>query len=169
MTFEKRKGVTDLGQNVDAFEKPNLSPEDEGKHYADLLASAMESTGLVEIVETKVSVGQIHFMCRVQKKNEKEFAYSVLKPTLLAARGSFDLFTGKQFFIKKGTDEMVFGWVFAVGSMDLTEAVRTISTILEVAAPQVMVTEAPLMGPPTPSGSVGKGGRKGAAPLSSEG
>jgi hypothetical protein len=165
MVFETRKGVTDLGQNVDAFSKPNLSPEDEAQHYAGLLASALEATGLVEVVETKVSVGQIHFMCRVQKKNEREFANSLLHPTLLAARGNFDLFTGKQFLIKKNTDDMVFGWVFAVGAMDMAEAVRTIGTVLEVAAPRVMVTEAPLMGPPTPAGSVGKGGRKGASAI----
>jgi hypothetical protein len=163
MVFEAREGVTDLGQDVDTFKKPNLSPEDEARHYAGLLASTLESSGLVEVVETKVSVGQIHFMCRVQKKNEKEFAHSVLHPVLLAARGSFDLFTGKQFFIKKDTDEMVFGWAFCVGAMDMGETVRTIGTILEVATPQVLVTEAPLMGPSTPAGSVGPGGRKGAS------
>lgn len=167
MVFEARKGVTDLGQNVGEFDKPNLSPEDEAKHYSGLLASALEATSLVEVVETKVSVGQIHFMCRVQKKNEREFANSVLHPVLLAARANFDLHTCKQFFIKKGTDEMVFGWIFAVGAMDMSEAVRAIGAVLEIASPRVVVTEAPLMGPPTPEGAVvgkgGEGGRKGAS------
>jgi len=167
--FEERKGVTDLGQDINAFGKPNLSPEDEARHYADLLASALEATSLVEIVETKVSVGQIHMMMRVQKSNAKEYVHNVLHPILLAARGSFDLYVGTQYFIKKNTDDIVFGWVFCVGATDMSDAVRAIGNILDVTSPRVVVTEAPLMGPGTPSGSVGKAGRKGAAPISDGG
>jgi hypothetical protein len=140
--------------------------EDHDKQLADLLARVLESTKLMEVVETKLSVGQIYFLCRVEQKSAKELMSTYGFPILEEANKpkTFDCFIGTQYLVDK-RGEHRYAWVFGVGSDDLPDASRRICDIVSANAPKLEVTEAPLVGPPSPSGSV-KGGRRGVSATS---
>lgn len=157
---------TELDQDLEDFEAPDIAPEDIAEHCAGILTRLVESTGIAEVVDTKAAVGQIHVMCRVKMENEKRLANGFLEPVLLATRGVCDVFLGKQFFLKENTDTMVYAWTFGFGSDDLVSVLKLIEVVVDDMRPSTKeVTEVPLMGPGSPQGFVGKGGKKGAAPL----
>lgn len=71
--------------------------------------------------------------------------------------------------IREGDPKMVYAWVLSFGAEDLQGVVKSVSEALAEVAPKRRVTEAPLLGPGTPTGSLGRGigtaGSKGAAPI----
>jgi hypothetical protein len=139
----------------------------EGGRLSNSLARMMERTGLLKVVEIKEAPGQSHLMCRVDPKNERELVRKVVEPILRASYKKFDLFFGKQYFLKDGRD-MVYAWVLSLGAEDLDGAVKAIGKVLELVLPDFEVMEMPLSGPSAPRGGVmvmGTGASKGASPL----
>jgi len=159
-----RRGVTDVGDPVGAFEAPDLSPEDYAEHTAQTMAKILESTGLFETVEVHASVGQIHLLGRVQTSNEKKFVDSVVKQALLAMEKTCDGFIGKQYMIRRG--KVLYGWCFSFGAEDLKGAARNIAEAIEaMAPPRREIVEVPLVGPPPPQSGGRGSGKRGAHPV----
>lgn len=161
-TFETN-GVNDLGQDVGTFEAPDLKDQDFADHTAKMTANALEATGLIEIVEVRAGVGQVHLLGRVKKNNERAYVERVVDPALEAMEKSkVDGHICKQFFRRNGKKK--YGWTFSFAAENLSEAAGVICNSFGMLAPKFEVTEAPLTGPGTPHGSLpGGGGRKGAS------
>jgi hypothetical protein len=159
--------ANDLGQAIDGFTAPDLSPAEYADHYAKSVANGLEATQLCEVVEIKAAVGQMHFMCRVKKECERDFVHGPIKTMLFRLENICEVFFGKEFFLKD--DHMVYAWVLSFGADDLEPVLRAISEALAEIGPKLVVTEAPLLGPGTPTGSLGRGagasGSKGAQPI----
>jgi len=158
------KGLTEIGQSVAALNESDLSPQDLAEQSAQLVAKAIERTGLMVVVEIKASLGKVHLLGRVTDENKKsfiqDFTVAVLKRTLPA---DIDVFVGTQYFAYKGdVSNIKYGWVFAFSSEDLKEAAEYICEAAKEVAPLNDVMESRLMGPATPRGG---SGRKGAAPV----
>jgi hypothetical protein len=148
---------------ADPFAPPSLGEEDYADHTAKMVANAFEATELIEIVEVKAGIGEIHLMGRVKSKKEPMFLESVVKPILYAMQGTCNGHVGKQFLLKR--DEMRYGWVISFASNDLKKAASAICESIAPLRPKVESDEAPLMGTGAPQ-SGGRGtGRKGASPL----
>ena len=158
-------GHTDAGQQLDEFEAPSISPQDLAEHTAQRIAAAFEATKLVEIVEVKASLGQVHLMGRVHKDNEKDFMNTVIYPILRVVDGQtgIDLHACKQFFLKQGS--LRYGWVVSFASDDLKTAAFKISEAIAPAIHKLEVTEAPLVGQQAPQSGGMRSGRRGAAPI----
>jgi len=163
-------GRTDLGQNVDEFKPPELGDDDFADHTAKMTANAIEATKLIEIVEVKAGVGQVHLLGRVKIDNERAFMEKVVSPVLDAFFDcGADGFVGKQYFKRKRGQLPRYGWVISFASNSIREAANTICTALEDAIPHLEVMEAPLSGPSTPQSGGQRSGRKGAAPIGAGG
>jgi hypothetical protein len=162
--LSKGRGLSDAGQKVDEFDAPDLSPQEYAEHTAQQTAKAFEATKLVEIVEVKAGIGQIHLLARVKKDNERAFMEMVVAPVLHAMEGAeSDGFVGKQFFLKNGS--VKYGWVISFASNNLRQAAYAVGEALEPAIPRLEVMEAPLVGQTVPQSGGPGSGRKGAAPL----
>jgi len=159
-------GMNESGQDVGAFDAPDLSTQDYADHTAKMTANALEATGLIEIVEVRAGPGQVHLLGRVKKDNERAYVEHVVDPSLEAMEDEeVDGHICKQFFRRNGRKK--YGWTFSFAAEDLRAAANTICNSFASQAPRFEVTESPLQGPGTPQGSVGAGGqgagRKGAA------
>jgi hypothetical protein len=162
--FAGPKGYTDLGQDVTAFNAPDLSPKDIADHTAGIFARAWEGTGLVEVVEVQASAGQVHILGRVKRENERELVNNVVKAVYTACnhkKGQCVARVAKPFFLKDN-GQMAYAWEFTFISSDLKAAAQVVCDAIEMAIPRREVLEAPLMGPKCPQG--GPGSRKGASP-----
>ena len=161
---KKQKVETDIGQDVDAFAAPEISPEEFAEHMANSVANAIVATKFFEVVEVQAGVGQIHILGRVKKEKEKTFMSQVVRP-ILGVINSDDCsgFVGKQFLLKD--NEVRYAWVVSFASNDLRHASSIVCRSFEQVVPVREVTEAPLLGRGAPQ-SGGRGtGRKGAAPV----
>ena len=158
------KGINDVGQDIDEFEAPDVSPQEQAEHTAQRTAAALEATKLIEIVEVKASPGQVHMLGRVRKDNERPFMDLVVWPILRAMEHSdADGFVGKQFFLKN--DAGKYGWVISFASNNLKNTAYEVAEALDPALPHVEVMEAPLQGPGTPQNGGQSSGRRGASPV----
>jgi len=158
------RGLSDTGQKVDEFDAPDISPQEYAEHTAQQTAKAFEATKLVEIVEVKAGIGQIHLLARVKKDNERTFMDLVVGPVLHAMeKADADGFVGKQFFLKNGS--VKYGWVVSFASNNLRQAAYAVAEALEPAIPRLEVMETPLVGGPVPQSGGPGSGRRGAAPL----
>jgi len=163
-------GRTDLGQRVEEFKAPELGDDDFADHTAKMTANAIEATKLIEIVEVKAGVGQVHLLGRVKTDNERVFMDKVVSPVLDAFFDcGADGFVGKQFFKRKKGQPTKYGWVVSFASNSIREAANTICQAVEDSVPRLEVMEAPLSGPSTPQSGGQKSGRKGAAPIGAGG
>lgn len=157
--------VNEVGQELSAFDAPELSDGDVAEHYANMVRNAIDRSKLGEVVEAKAAVGQMHFLCRVKEDKKKDwinrFEYNVL--LLMKGTGN-DVFVGNERFLNKN-DELRFGYVISVGSKDVKDAAQKLCEAIDRAVPRMEVLEAPLLGPGTPVGAGPKGGKKGAAPI----
>jgi len=156
-------GRTDVGDPVDAFNAPNLSPQEYADHTAQTMARVLESTSLIEIVEVHASVGQVHLLGRVKAENEKKFVETVVKNSLIAMEKTSDGFIGKQYMLRNG--RMLYGWVFSFGAEDLRGAARSIADEVEALVPRREIIEVPLVGPAAPQSGGAKSGKRGAHPV----
>jgi hypothetical protein len=159
--------LTESGQSVEEFGAPEISPEEFADHMASIVANALSSTKMFEVVEVQSGIGQLHVMGRVRKDKEKPFIPNVVKPILKVMRHSSNCngFVGKQYLLKDDDDEVRYAWVVSLASNDLRQAVSDICRSFETVVPRLEVTEAPLLGPGTPQ-SGGRGtGKRGASPL----
>lgn len=158
-------GRTELGQSVDNFNAPDLTPEEMTEHYGNVIARALEGTGLIEVREVQANlVNQVHIMARVKEKNARVVAQKVISALLQRTEPTdIECFCGKQYLWVEG--RLVYAWVFGFGSPDIKRMAQIVCDTIEVAVPpkRVEVLEAPLMGPGTPQSS-GPGSR-GAAPV----
>ena len=159
-------GRNDLGQDVAVFDAPDLSPTQITEHCAGQIANAIESTGLVEVVETMANmVNQVHFQCRVKDSNAREVAHSMVHPLIRLGceNEAYDFFLGKQFLEKKG--KIVFAWIFSFSASDIQGMTRDVIDAIDHLNGNAKkeVLETPLMGSGTPM-SAGQGSR-GARPL----
>ena len=68
--FATGKGRTPTDQDPDDFAAPNLKQEDIAEHMASRVATVLERTEFVEIVEVRAGVAQINIMFRVLKAKE---------------------------------------------------------------------------------------------------
>ena len=155
--------TNEVGQDITDFEAPELSEAEVAEHYTQLMAAAIERTGIAEIVEAKSAVGQMHWMCRVKQENERAWVHTVGFEVLHSLRNRVEVFFGKEYVLKG--DKMKYGWVLSVGAKNIQEAAQLLSEALDKASPRVEVIEAPLIGQGPPVGGGAKGGRKGAAPV----
>jgi hypothetical protein len=166
--MNKPKELTELENSLGTFDAPwesDLSPQELAEQIGRTVAKAVERTGLMVIVEVKVSLGKVHFLGRVTDENKKsfiqDFSKAVWAKTIAAG---VDVFVGTQYFPYKGdVNNIKYGWVFAFSSEDLEEAAKAICSAADEVQPKVEVMESPLVGPATPSGGRGRG--KGAAPV----
>ena len=142
---------------------PSDDPQDDTDKVANILASAFEATKIIEVVETQVSVGQIHFMCRIHPKNEKDVVHSICRPMLIDTKGKCDVFFGKQYILSKD-NEVRYAWVISIGSDNLDQACKIICGIIERILPKSdKEITVPILGGAAPQGSV-KSGCRGASP-----
>lgn len=139
-------GVTEVGQNIDEFAAPNLSPEEYAEHTASMVANALTSTRLFEVVEVKAGIGQISLMGRVKSVDEKRFVQMVIDPALDAMEGMCKGFIGKQYLKKKKGDKTKYAWVLSIASNNLKEAASEVCSSFESACPKMEVMESPLVG-----------------------
>ena len=170
--LEKSDGRTELGQDVNAFAAPDLSPEDLTQHTANLIANALDATGLIEVREIQANlVNQVHILARVQARNAREAANKIVDTVIMRTDDdpSIEAFLGKQYLRKKKQGQprkkLCFAWVFSFGSKDLHHMVTVVCNAIEESTPRkrLDVLESPLMGPGTPI-STGPGSR-GARPV----
>ena len=162
------------GQDVDNFEAPDLSPEEIADHIARSTATALESTGLIEIKELTSAVGQVHFLGRVKDNRKKDWA-RLVKKMLVVMQKDCDGFIGTQNIIKlqKGAVEdstnpddydHKFGHIISFGSRNLKGAAERICQVVvdDNPSPRAEVTSAPMLGSGAPSSGGRSTGRKGA-------
>jgi len=160
----KARGINDVGQSVSEFDAPDISPQEYADHTAQQTAKAFEATKLIEIVEVKAGIGQVHLLGRVKKDNERAFMELIVGPVLRAMEhADADGFIGKQFFLKNGA--VKYGWVISFASNNLRQAAYEVGEALEPAIPRLEVMETPLSGPPAPQSGGPGSGRRGASPL----
>jgi len=155
------EGRTELGQDLDEFEAPEISEQEYAEHAAGIVAKALEDTNLIEIVEMQPTASQINLLGRVKQENEKKLVHSVVFSILKRCNGFSEPHIGKIFFLKN--DKLVYGWIFSFSTTDMKTTVQSICQAIEEVAPKKEVLEAPLVGPNPPTGSIG--GRKGASPI----
>jgi len=150
-------GKNEVGQDISDFDAPDISPQGEAEHIAQLIAGALEKTSLVEVAEVRAVAGQVHILARVKKENERAVVHQLAKTILVRTRDICDSHIGKNYFLKG--NKMVYGWAFSFGSNDLKNAAHAICGAIDEVSPRMEVLEAPLLGPGTPSGgvNVGKG------------
>jgi len=147
----------------------NFGPMAISERLARRLTQALENTGLIEIVEPRAAVGQIHLLARIRKEGEKAFLYGPGK-LILSALKKFprtDIFIGKSFFIR--ADDLRYAWVVSIGSDQLEECVELVVNALGAEfepAPKrkLDLSETPLLGPAAPQ-SATRPGARGAAPV----
>ena len=154
---------TESKQDLNEFNAPNLSQEEYAEPTANITANALAATKLLEVVEVKAGIAQIHLMIRVPAKKEVTFLKKVVEPILRVTDGVCHAFIGKQYILKSG--EMRFGWVISFSSNNLREAANTITEAIDGAIPHMEVTEAPLIGSGSPQSGGQATGRRGAHPL----
>lgn len=165
------RGANEVDQDVSQFDAPDLSAVEHTEHIAQRVAAALEGTGLVGIVEVKANeVGQFQIMGRVKAEEERDVAHGVVKAILKRTQKKYNTHICKQFFLveKKGAEVLVYAWDFAFGCKRLDQILPMAHAIvagIEDAVPPREVVASPLMGPSTPAGSVGAGGKKGASPI----
>lgn len=151
-------------QPEDPYAAPALDVEDYAEHTAQMLARALENTGLIEVAEVRANAGQAHLMGRVRQDREKTFLAQVVKPLLRVMETNCKGFVGRQYLLRN--DELRFGWVISFSSNNLKETAHLLCQALEPAIPvKVEVTEAPLVGTGTPQSGGLRTGKKGAAPV----
>ena len=161
--FSESEGVTELGQDVGAFEASEVGPEEYAEHKANVLANVLQSTQIFDVVEVQAGIGQINVMGRVRRDKERVFLDKVVTPVLTVMHKTDDIegFVGKQFILR---DEAVkYAWVISYASDNLQKATQLICQSFEAIIPRTEVTESPLMGPSTPQSGGIKSGRKGAS------
>lgn len=150
-----------------------LSPIETSAYWAGIFKDALESTKLVEIVESEHALNQIHLSGRVRSENEGKIVHGPISKMLdvVGPRGGF---FGKAYFKRK--DQLRYAWVFSLASDDLEGLIKRILEALEEfieVAPKIDIMESPLLGPSTPMGEVSAGkpgpGKRGAVPLRSGG
>lgn len=163
--FTFARGRTDSDQDIDGFAAPEITAQEFAEHTAQQTAGAFAATRLFEVVEVKASIGQVHLLGRVKSDHEVAFVDKIITPTLRAIDKSKDCegHICKQFLLKN--DRTKYAWTVSFAANDLRAAAHAICSAIEPAIPRVEVMESPLVGGSTPEGSVGKGGRKGAAPV----
>lgn len=152
-------GTNDVGQDVNEFDALEVSPGEDAEHVAGIIANALEKSGWVEIVDVKSAVGQVHLLGRVKPENERNVVHRLMENVLAKSDGKCETFFGKSYFRDSG--KMKYGWAFSFASNNLREAAHAVTDAIAEVVPRIEVMEAPLLGPSTPSGSVG--GSKGAA------
>jgi hypothetical protein len=153
----------DEPEQKDPFAPPNLGEEDYADHTAKMVANAFEGTGLIEIVEVKAGIGQVHLLGRVKNKKEGLFLEKVVDPVLRAMEKTCNGHIGKQFLIKRG--ELRYGWIISFASNDLRAAALEICKSIEPIEPKNLTMEVPLMGQGAPQSGGRTSGRKGASAL----
>ena len=157
----------------DELREGNLSPIEEAEELASIMEKRLETTGLIQVVETQFHIKQVHLLCRVRQENERLVVHGPIE-AMTECADDFpelkpELFFGKSYFRKGG--KLRYGWVFSFGSDDLVKLIEEMcDSLVDVSSGKrrVEVMEAVLVGPPTPRGSVvgsSGGGTKGAAPL----
>lgn len=164
----KKQVLNESGQNVAEFEAPEISPEEFADHMASIMANALTSTKMFEVVEVQSGIGQVHILGRVKKEKERPFIPNVVRPILKVMKHSDNCngFVGKQFLLKDDDeDEVRFAWVVSFSSNDLRRAVTEIVQSFEAVLPRLEVTEAPLLGPGTPQSGGRTTGKRGASPV----
>lgn len=159
------EGVNEAGQDVNAFEAPDIGPEEYAEHMANVLANALQATKIFGVVEVQAGIGQVNVMGRVRRDRERIFLDKVVAPVLITMDKIDDVegFIGKQFIVRDGS--VKYAWVISYASNDLKKATFAVCQAFEAAIPRMEVTEAPLSGPPTPQSGGATTGRKGAAPV----
>ena len=159
------EGVTETGQDADAFEAPEIGPEEYAEHMANVLANTLQSTKIFDVVEVQAGVGQINVMGRVRRDKERTFLKKVVTPVLTVMGKNDDIegFVGKQFIVRDGA--VKYAWVISYASNDLRAATHLVCQSFEPVTSRMEVTEAPLMGPSTPQSGGLSTGRKGASPV----
>jgi len=164
--FMKRRGVTDEGQDVKAFQPPELSAQDYAEHTANQTATGLQSTKLFEVVEVQAGIGQVHILGRVRAEDERDFVEKVVSPVLTTINNLKDCegHVCKQFILKNG--KVRYAWAISFAANDLRTAANAICEAAQSAVPPKQeVVETPLRGKGTPQGAGPRGGRKGAAPI----
>jgi len=159
------EGVNEVGQDVTAFEAPDIGPEEYAEHMANVLANALQATKIFGVVEVQAGVGQVNVMGRVRRDRERVFLDKVVAPVLVMMDKVDDVegFIGKQFLVRDGA--VKYAWVISYASNDLKSATFAVCQAFESAIPRMEVTESPLMGPSTPQSGGASTGRKGASPV----
>jgi hypothetical protein len=97
--------TNEVGQDLSAFSAPELSEADMAEHYAQMIASAVEKTGIAEPAEVKAAVGQMHLLCRVKQENEAAWVHKVGLNVLTGLHGFSEVFFGKEYFLRGQSPE----------------------------------------------------------------
>lgn len=131
------------------------------QEVAKILVEALNRTGVIEVLETQISVNEVHMMARVHRENEKDWVHGAARSLLYAVDDKqIELFIGKQFFLKDG---LKFAWVVAFSGPDLIKFADRLVAVIEEHQPEVEIGEQPLLGPKAPQA---KGpGSKGVRPV----
>ena len=163
---EFTRGLEDDSEDHDAFEAPELSPQDYAERSANIMADAFQKTGLVEIAQVQANVGQIHLLGRV--RDEKSFIDNAVFPIMEAVDGDdCDTFMGIQYFLKEGavSNRRRYGWVLSFSSPSIDKVLRKVCGVLEGLIEKKELMEMPLVGRPAPQSGGQSSGRRGASPL----
>lgn len=136
-----------------------LSPEEISAKYASVFAQALESTGLIQVVEIKTMVQQFHILARLRNpKRERDLIYGPIEQMLRNGYDKGVLFFGKEYLLKEG--ELAYAWVFSVGAEDFEDVIPTLcDTIAYREKPKLDVMEMPMLGKSTPMSSESTRGR----------
>lgn len=136
-----------------------MNPEEISAQYAAAFSEALESTGLVQVVEIKTMVQQFHILARLKNpKRERDLIYGPIEQMLRNCQDKGVLFFGKEYLLKDGG--LVYGWVFSVGAEDFEDVVPTLcDTVTYREKTKVDVMEMPMLGRSTPQSSDATGGR----------
>jgi hypothetical protein len=151
-----------------------MSPKDVAEHYAGLFANALESTGLIDVVEIKAARNQAHVLARVKREHERQMVHGPLYAMQLATIGRpIELFTGKVFFVKPNDPKrkLKYAWTFTVAAEDLPEAVNLLTDAVDLRDEdeRLDIMEAPMPGKPQPQGDVWQSGGAGTKGVSTVG
>lgn len=101
--------------------------------FADRLARALESTGLVQPVQSSFADNRVNVLCRLQAGNESKWV-EVVKKILIAAeqeRGAVHAWQThicRNYFLKG--DNLVFGWNISIQSQQMSSTLDVLSRLI---------------------------------------
>lgn len=124
---------------------------------------ALAGTKMLEIVETKHGLQEVHTILRVYREKERSFLAGPVKRILQLTQDKVDVFVGRQYILSEN-DELRQQFVLSLSGPRLEELLLVLEDNITSQNPKIEVEEAPLMGPSTPRGSV-ESGQKGARPV----
>ena len=161
----------------DARKIEDLDPIDQAEWAANSLARCMEDLPEVQkVVERQRALHNVKLLLRVAPQDKKQWIAGPATQLVFAfsERSDVEFFCGEQLLPFKsplGQPKLKYGVVIMVATKNWISFIRDVSNALSDYGPKLLVSASPLMGPPTPTGSLvemGGEGKRGAIIIGQE-